>query len=130
MLKRINWDALGVSTSLACAIHCAVLPLAMSSLPVLGINIIENQAFEYFMIGLAFAIGCYALTHSFKRHHHNFFPLVIFSVGVLFLVLKQVFHAFHLWLLVPAVTLIVAAHGVNFQLCRRANHCHADDCSH
>lgn len=130
MLKKINWDALGITTSLACAIHCAVLPLIMSSLPILGINIIENEPFEYFMIALAFVVGCYALTHGFKKHHHNFFPLLIFSAGILFLIFKQVFHSLHLWLLVPSVILIVGAHWVNFQLCRRANHCHADDCAH
>ncbi len=45
IMNRINWDAWGVATSLACAIHCAVLPLLLSSLPVFGINIIENEPF-------------------------------------------------------------------------------------
>jgi len=31
---KVNWDALGVGASLACAIHCAVLPLILTSLPV------------------------------------------------------------------------------------------------
>jgi hypothetical protein len=42
MSKKINWDALGIATSLACAIHCALLPLFLSSLPLFGVNIIEN----------------------------------------------------------------------------------------
>ncbi|HAL95914.1 MAG TPA: MerC domain-containing protein, partial [Chitinophagaceae bacterium] len=33
MRFRINWDALGISASIACAIHCALLPLFLSSLP-------------------------------------------------------------------------------------------------
>ena len=33
MRLKINWDALGIATSLACAIHCAVLPLLLTSLP-------------------------------------------------------------------------------------------------
>jgi hypothetical protein len=51
---KINWDALGITASLACAIHCAVLPLMLTSLPLFGINIIHNAIFEYSMIGLAF----------------------------------------------------------------------------
>ena len=43
---KINYDALGITASLACAIHCAVLPLLMTSLPVFGINIINNYFFE------------------------------------------------------------------------------------
>ena len=45
-MLKINYDALGIAASVACAIHCAVLPLLMSSLPILGINIINNVFFE------------------------------------------------------------------------------------
>ncbi|MFK9892529.1 MerC domain-containing protein, partial [Escherichia coli] len=43
---KINWDALGVVTSVACAIHCAVLPLVLTSLPLFGVEIIDNLYFE------------------------------------------------------------------------------------
>jgi len=56
---KINWDALGISASLACAIHCALLPLFLTSLPLFGINIIHNYWFEASMILLAMAIGGY-----------------------------------------------------------------------
>jgi hypothetical protein len=54
MKFKINWDAFGIATSVACAIHCAVLPLILSSLPLFGINIIENQGFELLMISLLY----------------------------------------------------------------------------
>ena len=57
MKLKINWDALGISASLACAIHCALLPLFMTSLPLFGVNIIHNPLFEALMILLALAIG-------------------------------------------------------------------------
>ena len=44
---KLNWDALGIVTSIACAIHCALLPVLMSTLPVFGINIIDNVFFEW-----------------------------------------------------------------------------------
>ena len=31
MKLKINWDALGITTSVACAIHCAILPLFVIS---------------------------------------------------------------------------------------------------
>ena len=43
MKFKINWDAFGIAASVACAIHCAVLPLILSSLPLFGINIIELE---------------------------------------------------------------------------------------
>ena len=67
MSLKINWDALGITASLACAIHCAILPLFISSLPLFGVNIIENQRFEYLMIGIAFLVGIYSLNHGFNE---------------------------------------------------------------
>ncbi|MEO6932339.1 MAG: MerC domain-containing protein [Chitinophagaceae bacterium] len=122
MFKKINWDALGITTSLACAIHCAILPLLVSSLPIFGINIIENSQFEYFMIVLAFIIGCFALLHGFRKHHHNILPLMVFTLGMLLLAAKQVFHGIHIWFLVPSVVLIVCAHYGNYKLSRRTGH--------
>ena len=127
---RINYDALGITTSLACAIHCAILPLLLTSLPVFGVNIIHNYVFEYGMIGLAFAVGMYALYHGYKKHHHKALPVFFFSAGISFLLLKELFHDYRILLLIPAVILIVAAHYINYRLCRKANHCHAGDCNH
>lgn len=130
MKLSINWDALGIGASLACAIHCALLPLFLSSLPLFGLNIIDNMAFEVGMIVLAFAIGAYSFYHGYRKHHHSLFPFLLFLSGFALLVLKQVFHQYQLWLLVPAVLLIITAHLINYRSCRVHNHAHADDCNH
>ena len=130
MKSKINWDALGIGTSLACAIHCALLPLFLTSLPIFGVNIIENPAFEAFMVALAFVIGLYSLYHGYKKHHHSFLPITIFTVGFLFLVLKLFFVEYEGWLLIPAVIGIIVGHVINYKSCRVHNHAHADDCAH
>lgn len=127
---KINYDALGIAASVACAIHCALLPLVLTSLPILGINIINNYWFEFLMILLSLVVGIYSLRHGFKKHHHRKLPIVIFAAGILLLLLKQVFHAQQLWFLVPAMILVVTAHYINYRDCRKADHCHADDCTH
>ncbi|MBN9296495.1 MAG: MerC domain-containing protein [Filimonas sp.] len=127
---KINWDALGITASVACAIHCALLPLFLSSLPIFGVELIHNDFFEYFMIFLAFAIGAYALYHGWKRHHHSWVPFLTFTVGILCLVGKQIWHSWQLVLLIPAVILIVSGHYINYRLCRKAAHCHEHDCAH
>lgn len=130
MKQKINWDAWGIGASLACAIHCALLPLFLSSLPLFGINIIHNTAFEVGMIVLAFAIGSYSLYHGYRKHHHSLVPLLIFLAGLSLLVLKQFFVEYETWLLIPAVILIVSAHLLNYRSCRVHNHAHAEDCDH
>ena len=130
MKNKINWDALGITTSVACAIHCAVLPLLLTSLPVFGFDIIRNDFFEYSMILLAFGVGLYALSHGFRKHHRQPLPLAIFTVGILFLFAKQVWHSLHIWLLVPAVIAIISAHYLNFRLSRVYLKTTTGDCNH
>ena len=127
---RINWDAIGITTSVACAIHCAVLPMVLSTLPIFGVNIVDNVAFEYFMIILALGIGSYSLWHGYRRHHHSLLPLVVFCLGISLLFAKQVWHAYQLWLLPFAVLFIIMAHLLNYRSCRVHNHAHSDDCEH
>ena len=122
MNKKTNWDALGITASLVCAIHCALLPLLFTSLPVFGINIIENLFFEIIMVLLAFTVGVYSLYHGFKKHHRSFLPMIVFSVGFVFLVMKLFFTAYETRLLIPAVCGIVVAHILNFKLCQPQNH--------
>jgi hypothetical protein len=128
--SKINWDVLGVAASLACAIHCALLPLLFTSLPIFGINVIENTVFEIIMVVLAFAIGICSLYHGWKKHHHNFVPIIVFLLGFIFLVLKLFFVEYENWLLVPAVTGIISSHIMNFRACKIHNHAHAEDCTH
>ena len=130
MRGKINWDALGIAASVACAIHCALLPLFLTSLPLFGVNIIENTGFELLMVALAFGVGSYSLYHGRKKHHHSWLPIVVFSIGIVFLFAKIAWHEWSLLLLIPAVGAIVTAHYLNYRLCREHGHGHADDCEH
>ena len=127
MHVKINWDALGITTSVACAIHCALLPVLLGSLPVFGVELIDNRAFELGMILLAFAIGSYALYHGWKKHHKSVRPFVLFCLGIGCLFAKQVWHQWQLWWLLPAVLLIVTAHYTNYRLSKKAGHISAAD---
>jgi hypothetical protein len=129
-LKKINLDAIGISTSLLCAIHCAVLPLFLTSFPLFGLEILHNKIFEYSMIAFAGIIGSYALFHGWRKHHHKVLPLLIFLTGLSFLVFKEVFISEELMLLIPAATMIISAHVINYIYCRKANHYHKNDCDH
>ena len=117
---KLNWDALGIATSIACAIHCALLPLMLTTLPIFGINIIHNLFFEWVMIILAFAVGAYSLFHGYIKHHRSFTAIIIFCIGFIFLVLKQFVVGFEIALLIFAVIFIISAHFHNYKLCHRS----------
>lgn len=130
MRLNINWDALGITATVACAIHCAILPLALTSLPLFGVNIIHNTMFEVGMILLAFVIGSYSLYHGVLRHHHKWLPVAMFTAGIFSLVFKQLLHQYEFIFLLPAVLFITSAHWLNYRYCRQARHCHSTDCNH
>ncbi len=130
ILNRLNLDGIGIAASLLCAIHCAVLPLLFTSLPLLGFDLIKNKGFEYGMIGLAFVIGSYALYHGFRKHHHSAIPFLLLIAGFVFLFLKEMLPTHQTWMVFPALILIVSAHYSNYKYCQKAKHCHADDCNH
>ncbi len=118
MKFKINPDLLGIGASLACAIHCAVLPLSLSGLSVFGVNIVHNFWFESGMILLAFVVGTMSLRHGFIRHHRSPVPFMLFATGILFLLAKQYWQVYELILLPFAVILIVSAHIFNIRFSR------------
>ncbi len=120
MNLKLNWDALGIATSIACAIHCALLPILMSTVSVFGINIIHNLFFEWGMIVLAFVVGSYSLFHGYIKHHRSLRTILIFSIGFIFLVLKQFYLQYGILFLIIAVFFIISAHFYNYHLCHRS----------
>jgi ABC-type iron transport system FetAB permease component len=119
MFNKINWDGAGIFASIACAIHCAILPLLSTGISLAGIEILHNPWFEWGMILLTLLIGSYALQHGYRTHHRNTTPFLIFFAGFVCLVLKQFFHTLNIVFLSIAVTAIISAHLYNFRLCQK-----------
>jgi hypothetical protein len=117
---KINWDSLGIFTSILCAIHCGVLPLLLPALPLFGVNIIHNSIFEWGMILIAFFVGIYSLYHGYIKHHHTYSPFIFFLSGILLLIAKQFFVEQEILLLCLAVILIISAHFMNFTFSRKS----------
>ena len=130
MKLQINWNAIGVSASLACAIHCALLPLFASTLPLFGVNFFDNVYFEIGMILIALIIGGLTLLHGYRKHHHHLTPLFLFTAGMLLLIFKHFISETALWPIILSSVLILLAYYLNWKYCRIAKHCHTTDCNH
>ncbi|WP_161596870.1 MerC domain-containing protein [Chitinophaga vietnamensis] len=118
---RMNLDALGIGASLLCAIHCALLPLLMTVLPLLGAAIFENATVEYALLGASFLIGCLALGRGYWRTHRRLLPLLLFAGGFSLLVFGHFMHAGN-WIPPVIITVgavaIITAHLLNLRHCR------------
>lgn len=79
-VKSSTLDQLGMTASIACAIHCAALPFFITTLPLWGIEFLAHTWFELSMICLSLLIGTYALTRSFAQHR-KLVPVLVLIIG-------------------------------------------------
>ena len=61
-------DRLGAAGSLLCALHCALLPLAIAVLPALGIALWSSEVFELGFVIFATLLGVVTLVLGYRRH--------------------------------------------------------------
>lgn len=127
--KRL--DKLGMSASFFCAIHCALMPIAIGILPLLGLSFLANHAIEETVIIGAFMIASLSLLPSYFRLHKKIHSLIIFSVGFALIILGHSIDAG--WATAPmAVTgglSIALAHWVNRRECKKCPRCQKG-CTH
>jgi hypothetical protein len=74
-------DRYGMMLSIGCAIHCALLPMAMGLLTATGLSWIAGPAFEWAILACTFLIGSTQLLRSFTLHR-NPVSLYLFGVGL------------------------------------------------
>ncbi len=124
-LRKLNLDTLGIGASLICAVHCALLPVLMTVLPLLGLEILDNQKLEYGLLSFTFLVGCIALFRGYRYHHHHAKPLFLFSLGFVLLLLGHFLPA--AWwepvLITLGALLIILAHLWNLRECRHCKIC-------
>ncbi|HVI48906.1 MAG TPA: MerC domain-containing protein [Chitinophaga sp.] len=119
--SKMNLDALGIGASLVCAVHCALLPMALAIMPLLGISITDHAGVEYGLLSFSFLIGCVALGRGYYRYHRRRLPLLLFATGFILLLVGHFRSMELLWeytLICVGAAAIVAAHLMNHRKCR------------
>jgi hypothetical protein len=119
-------DNVGMTASVLCAIHCAVVPLLITTLPLIGLGFLANPWFEWGMITFALLVGFYAIGSSYFRVHHKMLPMGLMVAGFLIIIGGHLF--IKTWqeaIIVPMGGLLIAtAHFFNF---RYAGACATDN---
>jgi hypothetical protein len=110
-------DNAGMTASLLCAVHCAVVPLLITVLPLAGLGFLANPVIEWSMIIFALFIGSYAIGLSYFRIHHKLLPVFLLIAGFLVIIAGHVFvTGWHEAIVVPIGGLLIAiAHFFNFR---------------
>jgi hypothetical protein len=125
--RRAKLDRIGMTASTLCAIHCAIVPMLITSLPLLGLGFLANPWFEWSMIIFALFIGIYAIGSSYFKTHHKFLPMLLLIIGFLIIIAGHLFiTSWREAIIVPIGGLLIAtAHFFNVRytgICRREGH--------
>lgn len=127
ILKKMSLDSIGIGASLLCAVHCAILPLVLTVLPLLGSHVLENEKLEYGLLSFSFAVGCFSLGRGYFRHHRRVMPLLIFATGFALLLGGHFGVAGGYW--EPAIIFagaagVTGAHILNIRRCKQCSVAH------
>lgn len=124
-----RWDKLSVGVSLACAIHCIVLPVFYSSLTLFQIEIIENPVIEFLTVILSMAAGGWAVWKGYRKYHKSFSILLAFLAGLVLMTIGNAFDngSLEQGFKLAGVLLVITSHYFNW---KRSKHCDVCKMSH
>ncbi len=139
----LSWDGLGAGASFACAVHCALLPLAFAFLPGLQLALrsvnhewhglaqwlLWSHSAERMMASGVAIFALTVLSIGFSKHRRGS-ALLVGGAGVLMLLIGAFGHWHHLaWLHVTLQVCggltVAAAHLINLRLLRESGNCRA-----
>ncbi|MHC2069264.1 MerC domain-containing protein [Bremerella sp. T1] len=85
-----NWrDYAGITASVACAIHCAAMPMVIGFLPMLGLSFLADESFHQWMAGICFMFAVAAFIPGWRKHR-SWLPAAI-GVGGLVVITGTAF---------------------------------------
>lgn len=117
-------DRLAVGLSAACALHCALAPIALVALPVLAGSVLADEGFHLLMLWLILPSSTVALTLGCRRHK-DAGVLVAGVLGLAVLVFSAVLGHNLLGelgeklLTFAGAAVLCVGHLRNYRLCRR-----------
>jgi hypothetical protein len=118
-------DRAGMSASLACAVHCAVLPLLFAALPAIGLAWLDSPWVDWTMVAMAAAIALRAHRGGFLVHRRCL-PTGVAVAGLLIIIatislLKG--SASHHYIQASGAVVVASSHFLNRHLCRNCVAC-------
>ncbi len=121
--RHSRLDHIGITASTLCALHCAVVPLVLTFLPLTGLGFLTNPVFEWGMIVLALLLGVSSIFVSYFRSHKRALPLLLLLAGFVLII------AGHIYLRGWLEAIVVPLGGLTIALAHFLNYKYVDKCS-
>jgi hypothetical protein len=124
----VGLDRAGMSASLACAIHCAIVPLLLAALPAIGLAWLDSAWVDWSMVSIALAIALRAHFVGYQLHRRCR-PAAAALAGVVILVTTLCFlkgSANHHYIQASGAVIIAGSHFLNHRFCQSCGTCQSE----
>ena len=122
------FDRAGMSASLVCAVHCALLPLALAAVPALGLAWLDSAWVDWSMVVLAMGIALRAHRGGY-RLHRRCLPAGVALAGIVIIVTAMCLlrgSASHHYVQASGAVIIAGSHLLNHQFCKSCATCRSE----
>ena len=125
-------DKAGAMASFLCAIHCAVMPLVITLLPLLGLGFLASEPVEWALLAASATLGSLSLCLGFRQHRSRR-AFMVLGIALALLVAGRIFHENHFGIWGPVLMVLggltmMSAHLLNHRLCHACTRCSSHDC--
>lgn len=111
-----NMDILGTTTSMLCAVHCAILPVLLSIGLIGGNSWLMHPLFEVIILGLTAIFVYFSIIRSYLRTRTDSRPVILAMIGILLILLHHFIPSNSVILIVTGGMMIALAHLVNLRI--------------
>lgn len=120
-------EKVGIWLSIACAVHCAAMPLVLTLTPLAGLEVLHSLWAEALLLGVGFFFGGRALWNAYRHGHGNVQPLLMGLAGFVLVVLGLFVaeHELEPWLVGGGALLVGIAQIFSVRQARHCNTCAA-----
>ncbi|MGD1841297.1 MAG: MerC domain-containing protein [Thermonemataceae bacterium] len=115
-------NKIALSLPLLCAIHCAIMPFFITSLPFLGLEFVAMEVIEWVVLLISLGYALYILIKDRKRHKQST-ALYLLLVGFTFMFVAHSWHHFTVVLSIIGASIILLAYLFNWRALRSSKSC-------
>lgn len=125
---RSHLDSISVTVSLLCVIHCVLLPILLTTLPLWGFEVLENSYIEFGTILISLVAGGWAIWKGYWKYHHHISILLLFVSGIGVMITANFTEKEFIEMILKGIgaMLIVTSHIMNWKGCRRCIVCETE----
>ena len=119
-------DRTGIALSLACGLHCVLVPLVIGAATLLPVKWLVSESTELWLLAGSVVMALSSLLSSYwlKHRHKRCLAFLLPGLAVLGLVLfGSISEQLEPWVVAGGTSSIAVGHLVNIRLCRQCGEC-------